>query len=66
MKANSEAGLQERFRRHIDVLAELIGERNSAHPTAIEAAREYLHRELREVRMIASRPTASTRWTWKG
>ncbi len=47
MKANCDPGLQERLRRHVVVLAELIGERNSAHPTAIEAAREYLSRELR-------------------
>ena len=36
----------ERLRRHVDVLAELIGERNTAHPAALEATRTYLTREL--------------------
>ncbi|NLE57965.1 MAG: hypothetical protein GX616_06360 [Planctomycetes bacterium] len=49
MNMSSDPELQERLRRHVDVLAELIGERNSVHPTAIEAAREYLCRELREM-----------------
>jgi len=35
-----------RLRRHVDVLAELIGERNTARPAALEAARGYLRREL--------------------
>jgi len=41
--------LQQRLRGHVDVLAELIGERNSAHPDGIEAAREYLRRQLRNM-----------------
>jgi hypothetical protein len=41
--------LVDQLRKHVDVLAELIGERNSAHPSAIEAAREYIRRELREM-----------------
>ena len=38
--------LAARLRRHVDVLAELIGERNTAHPAALEATRTYLRREL--------------------
>ena len=38
--------LQERLRKHVDVLAELIGERNTAHPIGLVAARDYLRREL--------------------
>jgi hypothetical protein len=41
--------LQDRLRSHVDVLAELIGERNSLHPSAIEAARTYLRRQLEEM-----------------
>jgi hypothetical protein len=35
-----------RLRGHVDVLAELIGERNTSHPEALESARTYLRREL--------------------
>ncbi len=45
--------LNDRLRQHIDVLAELIGERNTAHPEAIEAARAYLHRELGAMGFVA-------------
>jgi len=38
--------LSDRLRKHVDVLAELIGERNTGHPHALEAARAYLRREL--------------------
>ncbi len=38
--------LAARLRHHVDVLAELIGERNTAHPSALAAARAYLRREL--------------------
>lgn len=38
--------LHDRLRRHVDVLAELIGERHLFRPTGIEAARIYLRREL--------------------
>ncbi len=47
MNRSSGLELQERLRRHVDVLSELIGERNSIRPSAIEAAREYLRRQLR-------------------
>lgn len=43
-KANDE--LSERLRMHVNVLAEIIGERNTSHPTAFEATRAYLRREL--------------------
>lgn len=36
----------DRLRKHVDVLAELIGERNSPRPHALDAARTYLRREL--------------------
>lgn len=59
--------VKERLRHHVDVLAELIGERNSAHPAGIEAARDYLCRTLREMGgepveyeyRTASRPAAN-------
>src|SRR5947209_286724 len=38
--------LRDRLVRHVDMLAGLIGERNSRKPTAIAAARAYLQREL--------------------
>jgi len=40
------ADLAEHLRKHVDVLAELIGERNTAHPGGLDAARAYLRREL--------------------
>lgn len=45
----SNGELRERLRKHVDVLAELIGERNTAHPHGLDAARTYLDRELREM-----------------
>src|SRR5262245_58257103 len=41
--------LEDRLRAHVDILAEVIGERNSPHPSAIEAARAYLRRQLGEM-----------------
>ena len=38
--------VQERLRHHVDVLAELIGERNTSHPSGLDAARTFLRREL--------------------
>jgi hypothetical protein len=38
--------LIDRLRQHVDMLAELIGERNTSHPLALEATRTYLRREL--------------------
>jgi hypothetical protein len=38
--------LTERLRKHVDMLAELIGERNTLHAVGLEAARTYLRREL--------------------
>jgi len=43
---NASDNLRERLYRHVDVLSELIGERNSDHPRGVTAAREYLRREL--------------------
>jgi len=40
------AAIESRLHKHVDVLAELIGERNSIRPAALEAARSYLRREL--------------------
>lgn len=40
------SSLSSHLRTHVDVLAELIGERNSTKPHAIEAARTYLRKEL--------------------
>ncbi len=39
--------LEGRLRRHVDVLAELIGERNTQHPQELDAARNYIERELK-------------------
>lgn len=51
--------LQQRLRRHVDVLAELIGERNTSHPSGLEAAREYIRRELRGMgHAVAEQPFA--------
>lgn len=47
MSNETSCELRERLRRHVDILAELIGERNTAHPSGLEAAREYVCRELR-------------------
>ena len=47
MNATTSKELQAGLRRHVDMLSELIGERNSFHPAGIEAARDYLRRELR-------------------
>jgi hypothetical protein len=47
--ASHQAGLQDRLRHHVDILSELIGERNSVCRSAIEAARAYLRRELGEM-----------------
>ncbi|HEX8341350.1 MAG TPA: M28 family peptidase [Tepidisphaeraceae bacterium] len=38
--------LIDRLRQHVDMLAELIGERNTSRPLALEATRAYLRREL--------------------
>lgn len=43
------ATIEQRLRRHVDVLAELIGERNTEHPDGLAAAREYLRRTLRDM-----------------
>jgi len=41
--------LFDRLRRHVEILSEVIGERNTAHPGALEATRAYLKRELAEM-----------------
>jgi hypothetical protein len=41
--------MRDRLVRHVDVLAGLIGERNSRTPTAIAAAKAYLQRELTDM-----------------
>lgn len=41
-----ESTLKDRLRQHVEVLAELIGERNTSRPSALDAARTYLRREL--------------------
>lgn len=46
MKVHDDPALRECLRRHVHVLAELIGERNSTRSSALEAARAYLCREL--------------------
>ena len=38
--------LTSRLRKHVDVLAELIGERNTSRPQALQLARDYIQREL--------------------
>ena len=38
--------LHDRLRKHVEVLAELIGERNTSHPSGLDAARAYIRREL--------------------
>ena len=38
--------LEAHLRTHVDVLAELIGERNTAHAIGLDAARHYIRREL--------------------
>lgn len=51
--------LTERLFGHVDVLASLIGERNSRRPSAIEAARVYITRQLKEARYaVAEQPYA--------
>lgn len=47
MRRNHHLALQTRLRQHVYVLAELIGERNTAHPSALDAARAYISGELR-------------------
>jgi hypothetical protein len=47
------SSLIERLRKHVDVLAELIGERNTAHPHGLDATRAYLRRELTEMGFVA-------------
>lgn len=42
------------------MLAELIGERNSAHPVGIEAARDYLRDELRAMDQVPSEQSFAT------
>jgi len=41
--------LQDRLHHHVEVLAELIGERNSSRPTSLDATRTYVRRELEEM-----------------
>jgi hypothetical protein len=38
--------LEQRLRQHVNVLAEIIGERHTFRPTSLDAARIYLRREL--------------------
>lgn len=40
------SNLAANLRQHLDILAELIGERNTSRPSALEATRTYLRREL--------------------
>jgi hypothetical protein len=46
MQNDVQEDLTARLRRHVDVLAELIGERNTRRPQALDAARAYLRRDL--------------------
>jgi len=46
--------LEGNLRSHVDVLAGLIGERNSRRPSALEAARAYITRQLGEVGLQVS------------
>ncbi len=46
------ATIEQHLRRHVDVLAELIGERNTEHPEGLTAAREYLRRTLRDLGVV--------------
>lgn len=48
-----QADLESRLRKHVDVLAGLIGERNGSHPSALGAARAYLHRALADSNLRA-------------
>jgi hypothetical protein len=48
MRADTDE-LPHRLRRHVDVLAELIGERNSSNPSGLETARAYIRRELADM-----------------
>lgn len=50
----------DRLRHHVDVLAELIGERNTVHPTALEATRSYLKLQLGEMGLEISEQHFST------
>jgi hypothetical protein len=48
-RIHATAELQSRVRSHVSVLAELIGERNTARPSALEAARDYIRRQVVEL-----------------
>ncbi|HRK29857.1 MAG TPA: M28 family peptidase [Tepidisphaeraceae bacterium] len=48
------ADLAANLRRHIDVLAELIGERNTSRPSALELARRYLRSELTAMELVVA------------
>jgi hypothetical protein len=44
----ADTALRDRLHRHVDMLASLIGERNTRRPGALEATRTYLQRTLAE------------------
>jgi hypothetical protein len=49
--------LTECLRRHVEVLAELIGERNTPRPSSLDASRSYLRRELSDMgHQVIDRP----------
>jgi hypothetical protein len=50
LNARATDDLAPRLRRHVDVLAELIGQRNTQHPEGLRAARRYIIRELQEMK----------------
>lgn len=54
-----EAGLRDRLRAHVNVLAGDIGERNIDHPEALESAALYLEKQLRDMgHLPAAQPYA--------
>jgi len=52
--------LKDRLRTHVNVLAEIIGERNTGHPSALEATRAYLRRELQSYGATVDEQTQAT------
>ncbi|HEV7300771.1 MAG TPA: M28 family peptidase [Tepidisphaeraceae bacterium] len=53
-----------KLRGHVDMLAELIGERNTSHPIALDATRAYLRRELTAMgHVVVDQPFETSRRT---
>ncbi len=48
-RSNAELELEKRLRRHVDILAGLIGPRHIAKPNSLDAARAYIDREFTEI-----------------